>query len=107
MYKAHYNEKMTRRRKIQMTRQRKIQMMRLMGMEVKSGSEKCITPEEKWNSKECQWEYVDTEFEVDPTALGTSCVMESPPSSHGDDEEREIASSDEEDKDKEENKDSK
>jgi hypothetical protein len=70
MYKAHYNEKMAR--------QRKIVMMRHIAMETKSGSENCITPEEKWIPKECQWDYVDTKFVVDPTAPGTSRAIKYP-----------------------------
>ena len=58
MYEPHKNEKLARRREIR--------MMRAMNLSESSGSEKTITPEDKWISKYSSWEMVDD------TRAGTS-----------------------------------
>lgn len=47
MYEAHHDEKLAHHRQIQ--------MMRHMNIEIASGSEKTITPEDKWISTQSQW----------------------------------------------------
>ena len=47
MYEAHVNEKLARRRQIA--------MMKHVNMPVQSGSEKSITPEERWISSHSTW----------------------------------------------------
>ena len=47
MYEAHVNEKHARRRQIA--------MMKHLNMPVQSGSEKSITPEERWISTHITW----------------------------------------------------
>ena len=48
LYKAHVAEKMARRRQIQLMRHFNVP-------DVKSGSEKTITPEDTWCLENCQW----------------------------------------------------
>ena len=47
MYEAHVNEKLARRHQIA--------MMKHLNMSVQSGSEKSITPEERWISAHSTW----------------------------------------------------
>ena len=68
MYEAHVNEKLARRRQIA--------MMRHLSMSVQSGSEKSITPEERWISSHSTW--TDDEAPPQPSTTVTAAddIME-------------------------------
>ena len=68
MYEAHVNEKLARRRQIA--------MMRHLSMSVQSGSEKSITPEERWISSHNTW--TDDEAPPQPSTTVTAAddIME-------------------------------
>lgn len=68
MYEAHVNEKLAQRRQIS--------MMRHLNMSVQSGSEKSITPEERWISSHGTW--TDDEAPPQPSTSFTAAddIME-------------------------------
>jgi hypothetical protein len=69
-------------------------MMHHLGMtDISNGSEKIITPEEKWveeHFQSFQWTARDQFVSAEDLDVGTSCAMESPPDARSDgDEEHE------------------
>jgi hypothetical protein len=82
MYHQHVKEKEARAQQVSM-------VCHLGRPDVHSGSEKDITPENKWVEKHFQsFQWTDREqfVSVDDKNVGTSCAMESPPDAHSDDD---------------------
>ena len=76
IYKAHVNEKLARRRQIA--------MMKHLNMQVQSGSEKSITPEERWISTHSTW--TDDEAPPQPSSSFAAADNAMEESDHDDDD---------------------
>jgi len=76
MYEAHVNEKLARRRQIA--------MMKHLNMQVQSGSEKSITPEERWISTHSTW--TDDEAPPQPSSSFAAADNAMEESDHDDDD---------------------